>query len=427
MPISSSTETSCEEIQDIITSIPSWIVRWGVTLAFVVLSGILFLASIVSYPDIVSTEMVVNSENAPKMILAKQSGKLDTLLVHEGDLVLSGQHLAFLETTASPADVLILNRELKTIQSDIIENRSADLKLSDRLQLGEIQGTFQDFYLQLLQYRSTLSNGYYLGKLAILEKELRDLKKMRYQIEEQRKIRMEEYANYEEEYRSYQKLYRSKVISKNEFRLQENKFLASKYPLQQSQTELLNNSNAYSVKEREVYEVQHTVDEERAKFLQSVNQCLTETQKWIMDHVFIAPVGGKVTFAGTIQQNQNITLGQEIFVINGGNKAFFGDLKIPQYNMGKIKLGEKVLIKMESYPSEQYGALEGRLTYLSDVVYRDSVFAARISFDNPRNNAAKIRIVMKNGMRGKVDIITEESSLLKRFLRSITKMLNRSN
>ncbi len=69
MPTTSSTETSCEEIQDIITSIPSWIVRWGVTLAFVVLAGILFLSSIIRYPDVLSTEMIVNSVNAPKMVL----------------------------------------------------------------------------------------------------------------------------------------------------------------------------------------------------------------------------------------------------------------------------------------------------------------------------------------------------------------------
>lgn len=34
------------------------------------------------------------------------------------------------------------------------------------------------------------------------------------------------------------------------------------------------------------------------------------------------------------------------------------------------------------------------------------------------------RIVLKNGMQVNVEIITEESSLLQRFMRNITKMLN---
>lgn len=427
MPTISSNQTPCEEIQDIITSIPSWIIRWGVSLVFVVLASILFLASIIQYPDIIATDMSINSLNAPKVVLARQSGKLEKLLVEEGTLVVQGQHLAFLESTAKPEDIFILIKELKILQSEIIRNKITNTEVSYKLQLGEIQGNFQDFYLQLMQYQSTLNNGYYLGKLAILEKELSDLKKMRYQIEQRGKIQLEEYANYEDEYRSYQKLYKSKVISRNEFRLQENKFLASKYPLQQNQTDLIINSNAFTVKQREIYEVQHTVDEGRSKFLQSVNQCLTEAQRWIQDHVLIAPVDGKVTFAGSIQQNQNITAGQEIFIINGGNKTFFGELRIPQYNMGKIKLGEKVLVRMESYPSEQFGVLEGRLTFLSDVAYRDSIFPARVSFDNTLHNPSNIKIIMKNGMRGRAEIITEESTLLKRFLRNLTKMLNRHN
>lgn len=419
MPTTIDNETSCEDLQDIISAVPSWIVRWGITLALSVLLEIVILSALIKYPDVVSTQMIISSVNAPKVVLARQSGKLTTLLVKEGEMVEPGQHMAFFETTASPDDVLTLNRELKVIQADINANRNPSLVLSSALNLGEIQESFQQFYQEFLQYRSTTSNGYYLNKLVFLNNELQDIQSLKKQLEEQRALRIREYDNNKEEYQSYQKLYRNKVISKSEFRMQENKFLASKYPVQQSQTELLNNSSSYSAKERELFEVRHTIMEQQSRFLQSVNQCLSETQKWILTYILIAPIKGRVTFAGIVQPNQNIIAGQEVFVINTGSKAFFGDLKIPQYNMGKIKTGENVLVKMESYPYEQYGIITGKLTYISDVAYRDSVFTARVTFDNPGK-----KIIIKNGMRGQVDIITEDSSLLKRFFRGITKMLN---
>jgi len=419
MPTTIDNETSCEDLQDIISAVPAWIVRWGITLALSVLLGIVILSTLIKYPDVVSTRMVISSVNAPKVVLARQSGKLTTLLVREGEMVEPGQHMAFFETTANPGDVLTLNRELKVIQADINANRNPSLNLSSALNLGEMQESFQQFYQEFLQYKSTTSNGYYQNKLVFLNNELQDIQSLKKQLEEQRALRIREFDNNKEEYQSYQKLYRNRVISKNEFRMQENKFLASKYPVQQSQTELLNNSSSYSAKERELFEVRHTITGQQSRFLQSVNQCLSESQKWIMTYILIAPIKGRVTFAGTIQPNQNIIAGQEVFVINTGNKAFFGDLKIPQYNMGKIKTGENVLIKMESYPYEQYGIITGKLTYISDVAYRDSIFTARVTFDNPGK-----KIVIKNGMRGQVDIITEDSSLLKRFLRGIAKLLN---
>ncbi|MNV57887.1 hypothetical protein D3C71_1502370 [compost metagenome] len=64
------------------------------------------------------------------------------------------------------------------------------------------------------------------------------------------------------------------------------------------------------------------------------------------------------------------------------------------------------------------------MNYISDVAFKDSVFIAKIAFDEFENKDPEHKIVLKNGMQAEVEIITEESSLLRRFTRSITKMLN---
>ncbi|WP_406825601.1 HlyD family secretion protein [Pedobacter sp. KACC 23697] len=321
-------------------------------------------------------------------------------------------------------DILKLNHELKDVQSKVLKCNREAIVLPEALNLGEIQGSYQNFYQQYLQYQATTKNGYYLNRMSFLERELSDIKKLNSQILQQQKIQQLEYANQEEEYKAYQKLYKSKVISRSEFVQQENKYLASKYPLQQSETAMLNNSGTYTAKEKELLDLRHTISEEQAKFVQALNQCITESNTWMMQHILVAPVAGKVSFAGIVQENQNVQSGQEVFVINPGNTDFFGEVQIPQYNMGKIKMGAYTLVKLHSYPYEQYGMIRGKLAYIADVAYRDSVFIAKVSFEHFENKDPDRKITLKNGMQADAEIITEESSLLQRFFRNITKMLN---
>lgn len=55
---------------------------------------------------------------------------------------------------------------------------------------------------------------------------------------------------------------------------------------------------------------------------------------------------------------------------------------------------------------------------------KDSVFIAKIDFGKFEQKNKENSIVLKPGMVADAEIITRESSLLQRFLRNMTKMLN---
>ncbi|WP_443943538.1 HlyD family secretion protein [Pedobacter sp. AW1-32] len=416
-------EKISDEVQEIITSVPKWILRWGITLIFSVVFGIVLLSALIQYPDIVKTTLKVNSLNSPKPVLAKQNGKLIRLLVKDGEVVKKNQTLAFFESTASHEDVLRLNIVLKNFQNNLlnlVENQSA---LPTGLNLGELQGSYQSFYQQYLQYQSTQKNGYYLKKMRYLSKDLEGIRKLKAQILRQQSVQQKEYINQQQEYDAYQKLYKDKVISRSEFIQQENTYLNAKYPLQQTETALVNNETTYAAKEKELLDIRHTIAEEQAKFIQSLNQCITDSDSWIQKYVLDAPFAGRVSFAGIVQQNQNFLVNQEVFVINPGNTDFFGELQIPQNNMGKIRVGEETLVKLRSYPYEQFGMIRGKLTYISDAAYKDSVFIAKVSFNKYENKDPQRQVQLKNGMLADAEIITEETSLLRRLLRNMNKMV----
>ena len=416
-------DTHSDEVQEIISAVPTWILKWGITTIFVVLTGIILMSALIEYPDVVKTGMRVNSLNSPKSVLARQNSKLIALLVKDGQKVKENQVLAYLETTADPKDVFKIDSNLNLIRQKVLNNSAGNITMPTNLNLGELQQSYQSFYQQYLSYQATQGNGYYQTRIAFLEKDLKDIGTLKSQITKQQNIQKAEYANAEKAYQSYKQLYEKKVISRSEFLDQENKYLSSKYPLQQTETSFLNNSSNNTGKQKELLDLRHTIAEEQAKFVQSLNQCVSDCEAWIQQHVLEAPITGKLSYAGIIQKNQNVSAGQELFIVNPGNTDFFGELQIPQYNMGKIRIGERTLVKLRSYPFEQYGAIRGRLTYISDAAYRDSVFIAKVSFEGFENKEMAKKIVLKNGMLADAEIITEESSLLQRFFRNITKMM----
>ncbi|QNK63086.1 HlyD family efflux transporter periplasmic adaptor subunit [Pedobacter sp. PAMC26386] len=418
-------ENNTEEVNEIITSVPSWILRYGITLILLVIGAILILAAFIRYPDVINANLKINSLNAPKAIYAKIPGKLTTLLVPENKKVRENEPLAFIESTATHGEVLQLSKELKIVRDMFLKAKPLNLNLlPTNDNLGELQAAYQNFYQQYIQYLSTREGGYYPKKRLSLEKDLQSIKTLKGHILVQQKIKQQEFANAEQQYESYQKLSSNNVISKNEFKDQENKYLSSKYPLQQTETDLLNNSTNYATKEKEILELDNTITEQQAKFLQALNSIISDTDSWINKYVILAPVSGILNYAGIVQEQQTVSQGQELFIVNPGNTNFFGEVQIPQNNMGKIRLGQRTLIKMQSYPYEQYGMIRGKISYISEVAFKDSVFMAKIDFQSFENKDKIHKIVLKNGMLASTEIITQESSLLQRFYLNIVKVLN---
>ena len=108
--------------------------------------------------------------------------------------------------------------------------------------------------------------------------------------------------------------------------------------------------------------------------------------------------------------------------MNPGNEAFFGNMTVPQDKMGKISEGQKVLIKLKSYPFEEYGMIRGTIKYIPEFAYKDSLFIARVDIDIKNSSDLKKPIQLKQGMVADADIITQDATILQRLGRSFIKM-----
>ena len=97
-----------EEVQEIITRPPAWLIRWGITLVFVLTCLIITLSFLIKYPDFVQAKVLVTTREPTERVLARTSGQIEKLFVENGELVSSGQPLAGIKSTANLEDILIL-------------------------------------------------------------------------------------------------------------------------------------------------------------------------------------------------------------------------------------------------------------------------------------------------------------------------------
>ena len=338
-----------DDVQDIITAVPSWLLRWGITLFFGILVLIIGLSAMIRYPDIVKAQLKVDSPNSPKPVVAKIPGKLVKLLVTENETVNAGQPLAYLESTANHVKVLTLLSNLKALQVQVLQNKPVNGLLfnnADNVQFGELQGAYQAFYQEYLTYRSSVENGFLVKKKAYLQKDLAYLAQERQQLDAQKAIQQKDLGLAGDEYEMHKKLAQQKVETQAELRQEESKYLAKKSPLVQTESAIITGDNNYAAKQKDILELDNQLEEEKAKFLQALNSLISAAEDWKSKYVLIASQPGKLTFAGIVQENQVLSPNQEVFYINPGNEQFFGEMTIAQNNMGKVKEGQQVLVKL---------------------------------------------------------------------------------
>ena len=105
-------ELRSEEVQEILTRPPHALVRWGITVFFVVLALFFIGGCFFKYPDVISASITITTEHPPIWMVARGSGKIKEVYHKDRDSVWTGNIIAVLENPAVTEDVLRLKRQL---------------------------------------------------------------------------------------------------------------------------------------------------------------------------------------------------------------------------------------------------------------------------------------------------------------------------
>lgn len=410
-----------EDLQEIISKPPSWLLQRGITFIVLTIFMIFGLSFFIRYPEVVTVSMKFNTSSAPKILTSKVDGNLVRILAKDGATVEKNTDIAYLESIADHDQVLILLDKMKKVRSGILG--LADLKdvvTPTELELGEVQNSYQNFYLAYLNYVAIKKEGIYQKRKGFIQDEVKYINEQSQRIQEGLDLQKKELALAEAEYAKYQILADKKVISQLELQQKEALLLTKRQSIPQTENTIISNQSNRLSKDKEMSEINNQMFEEEKKFYQSLNTFISDAENWKKQYVITSTSKGVLIYGDFLQENQLVKVGDELFYVNANKDDYYGEILIPQRKSSKVKIGQDVLIKVQSYPYQEYGYLRGNIDYISDIPIRDSVFFSKVILT--RNEQDSV-IKLKPGILAEADVITEDHSIFNRIWLNLTKSL----
>jgi len=421
-------ELHSEPVQDIIGRPPGWMIRIGIALIFLVLALLLIGSCFIKYPEIFPAAIKINAYNLPAQIKARNTGRIDTLFVSNGDIVTINQPLALIENTAKYDDVLFLKENLNSVSRD-----SAWI-CSEELHLGDIQNSYLT-YTQASNALLFFIENNYLGELIKSRKEQAFvLRKTLKNYENQIVINNEKLSVETEKFIVDSTLYLKGVISKTAYNESKTAYMQQRMAHQSLLIEADNIRLSLLQSEQTVTELEQQRSEQYnnliIQFGVAREQLEASIRQWEQNYFLASPINGVVAVTKYWQRNQNITAGETMLtVIPQGNSSHFGKIYLSQQGAGKVKTGQKVNIKLDDYPYMEFGFVQVELTGISLVPYEESgvgnVFLLEVEMPDTLTTQYGTHIPYHPEMSGTAEIITEDLSVFDRLLNPIKAVIKK--
>jgi len=128
----------------------------------------------------------------------------------------------------------------------------------------------------------------------------------------------------------------------------------------------------------------------------SFNQLKKSINEWDMNFVVRSSIFGKVSFMQIWSENQNINVGETIFVIIPKDITnYIGKAKVTIFNSGKIKTGQDVNIRLNNYPDYEFGIIKGKIKNISLVPDKNNNLLIDVVFPYGLNSSYIIPQIQK--------------------------------
>jgi multidrug efflux pump subunit AcrA (membrane-fusion protein) len=404
------------EVQEIISQTPNWIVRNGMVLFLAIIVTLLATTFFINYPDVVNANAALISVNAPKEIKAKTEGRLVKLFVKEGEQVEENKIIGFIESRAVHNEVISLSNLIDTLQAVTEKNteRLPYFITNSYKNLGEVQPYYQLFMQAFTTFRQYISSGYYLKRKNMLQGDIVFLQKLHANLGEQKTMQEEDLGLADKNFAASKSLSSDKVIADVEFRNEKSKLIAKAMTIPQINASLINNESSKHEKEKEIAQLENDIAQQKGIFLQALNTLKSQLSEWKNKYLLVASVSGKTIFNNFPEENMQLKQGQTVCFINPENTLYYASIFIPQKNFGKIKKGEKVILKLPAYPFQEFGTITGKLDFIAEIP-TDSGFTAKVLLPNGLLTNYRRELQYHEGLSAKAEIITEDLKLSQRI------------
>jgi len=171
------------------------------------------------------------------------------------------------------------------------------------------------------------------------------------------------------------------------------------------------------------------VDNESIYLLQlrtATEQLRTELNSWERNFLLVSPIDGTVNLMGYWSNNQNVGVGEIVFsVVPTVQTLPVCKMLMPAQGSGKVLVGQRANVRLNNFPDQEFGYLEGRVEHISDTPDPDGMYVVEIRFPKGLVTNYGVQLPISRQMQGNAEIITEDIRLIVRFFNPIKKILKK--
>lgn len=415
---SRSIELRSESVQEILNNPPSWIVRWGITIIFIALMFVILISIFVKYPDFITSQVVITTQNPPEKIEARSNGKMEKVFVQNQDDVHKGEILAYLETSANYHDVIKLKSILDTFQ---VKSGTFDfpIELTRNLALGEIETNYIQFEKAFTEYILQKQLQPYSIEKTAGNQTISEINSRLKSLESQKKIEKSKLDVEKNNFNRNQRLFEQGVISANELEIKRLQYLQAQQNFQNIDLSIsqLFESKVNAQRGLQGVDINQKQDETTfyVNVLQTYDQLKRALRDWEQSYLLKSSIDGKVSFQQYWGENQFVKSGEIIFTVLPDDKNnLLGKLVVPAQNSGKILSGQKVLIKLDNYLFQQFGIVQGKVRNISLSPDAQGNYYVEVELPNGLKTSYNKQLSFDKEMRGSAEIVTEDLRLIER-------------
>jgi multidrug efflux pump subunit AcrA (membrane-fusion protein) len=413
-------ELRSEEVQEILTRVPHWMIRWGNIVVLFILFSMMVGAYYVKYPDIVTTQVIITTQNPPEKLVARTSGKIVAILVEDRTEVLPKTALAIIENTANYNDVLALKSCIDTLS---INSEQFDFPIEKFVisQLGDIQNAFTLFEKDYIAYDLNRDLKPYSIEKTAQGLETNQLKERLLLTKQQYQISQNELQLKKQELERFKKLYDKGVIAAQEWESKNLDFLQTEKNVRNISSQLSQMHSSINDLNRNSGNTRISESKDNINLLRNVMQSFTQLKKtindWEMLYVLQSSIKGKVSFMQIWVENQTIISGEQVFtIVPKDNKNYIAKVKAPAQNSGKIKVNQTVNIRLANYPDREFGIIKGKVKSISLTPDKEGNLLIDVSLPKGIETSYDKKIIFQQEMSGTADVVTQDLRLIERLL-----------
>ncbi|MFD0675235.1 HlyD family type I secretion periplasmic adaptor subunit [Cohnella sp. GCM10027633] len=403
------------------------------------LLGVLFLSCIVwacigEVDEVAVARGRVMPDGKIQVIQPLEQGVVKEIHVKEGQRVIRGQLLMELDSATTQADIDNLEKELfiAGLEKDmaIAESQGKSIQMNAG-KLDDIEYAFEFLLIQqkLMAARAQeYGSRHYSLQLVVNQREheldiaksnMESLEKKKRLLEMERNLEQPEAQNSVDLLNADSELYeaernisvQSSEMSRNQKSLDEAK------------------ANLETLKyEREKQILDELIQKEKA--YSNLEAELLKSKKRLEFQHLVSPVDGTIHGVSSYTIGGVVTSAQPVITIVPELTPLVIETNILNQDIGFIKTGQTVTVKIDTFPFQKYGSLEGKIEYISPDVFEDErlglVFKARVALHETIFNVNGQNVPVGPGMTATVEVETGRRKIIEFFLSPIIKYADES-